>query len=175
MLKYLLILSLSVFSLVGYGQNKPPMLPDKHGDYLNGIYHVGFWVEEVDEMLEFLAETTDFKIISRVQRRSGGERIFLSDPRGQRLELLSDPANVKAHSEFPLHPRGRIAGVAHLSIEVSDVVSLKDKLTAKGYKVLAQVPGDYTDGYVVSEVDAHRVLFIEGPSAISFEFFEIKK
>lgn len=147
---------------------------DRPASHLNTFFHVGLWVEDMQEMLDFLDEIMDLKIVLRAERDSGGERMILSDPRGQYIELLSDPDNVKAHPDFPLHPKGRVAGIAHISIWVEDVSVLKSTLLAKGYEVLGQVPKDYADGYVSSENNSYRILFIRGPSDISFEFFEVK-
>ena len=90
------------------------------------------------------------------------------------MELLSDPENVKPHPDFQLHPQGRTAGVAHIAIWVEDVTALKVKLTAAGYEVLAQVPKDYDDGYVSVGYKQYRILFVRGPSAVTFELFETK-
>jgi catechol 2,3-dioxygenase-like lactoylglutathione lyase family enzyme len=147
---------------------------DRPASHLNTVFHVGLWVEDMDEMLSFLAEVMDYKIVLRAQRDTGGERLILSDPRGQYIELLSDPENVQAHPDFPLHPQGRVAGVAHISIWVEDVTILKSTLLAKGYEVIGQTPKDFADGYVTSGKDSYRILFIRGPSGLSFEFFEVK-
>jgi len=174
MLKHFLISSLFVLSSVSLADKSTVIIPDKSGDFKNGIYHVGLWVDDVGAMIKFLSEVSSLKVISRVQLPTGGERLFLSDQRGQRLELLSGPT-VKPHTQYPLHPRGAYAGMAHISIEVDDVVAIKEQLLANGYEIISQAPKDFADGYITSEVDAHRVLFIEGPSSMSFEFFEIKK
>jgi catechol 2,3-dioxygenase-like lactoylglutathione lyase family enzyme len=147
---------------------------DIPASHLNTIFHVGLWVENVDEMLEFLSEIMSFEIVLRAERQSGGERLILSDSRGQNIELLSDPKNVQAHPEFPLHPQGRVAGIAHISIWVEDVVTLKDNLTAKGYEVLGQVPADFADAYLSSDNKMYRILFVRGPNDITFELFEVK-
>ncbi len=175
MLKYFLIVLMFISSEVSFAENSKVTIPDKSGDFKNGIYHVGLWVDDVDAMITFLSEVSSLKVISRVQLPSGGERLFLSDRRGQRLELLSNPETVKPHTQYPLHPRGAYAGMAHISIEVDDVIAIRDQLTAKGYDVIGQAPKDFADGYVTSEVDAHRILFVKGPSSMSFEFFEIQK
>jgi len=175
MLKYLIIGLLSISSSASAAEKSQVIIPDKSGDFKNGIYHVGLWVDDVDAMTTFLSEVSSLRVISRVELPSGGERLFLSDQRGQRLELLSDPATVKPHTQYPLHPRGAYAGMAHISIEVDDVAAIKEQLIAKGYEIIGQAPKDFSEGYITSEVDAHRVLFVKGPSSMSFEFFEIKK
>lgn len=175
MFKYFLVVLLLISSAVSFAENGKVIIPDKSGDFKNGIYHVGLWVDDVDAMINFLSEVSSLKVISRVRLPTGGERLFLSDLRGQRLELLSNPETVKPHTQYPLHPRGAYAGMAHISIEVDDVVAIREQLMAKGYEVISQAPKDFADGYITSEVDAHRVLFIKGPSSMSFEFFEIEK
>jgi catechol 2,3-dioxygenase-like lactoylglutathione lyase family enzyme len=138
------------------------------------FYHVGFWVADLDETTEFLSLVMDLTTVTRMDRATGGERLILQDVRGQKIELLSDPAAVVPHPDFPLHPTGRVAGVAHISIQVDDVIRLRDVLTNQGYKVLAQVPVDYSDGYEVSGTSEHRILFIAGPDDMTFELFEIR-
>ena len=146
--------------------------PDSH---LNTIFHVGMWVENVDEMLEFLSEFMTFDIVLRAERESGGERVILSDSRGQKIELLSDPKNVKPHPDFPLHPQGRVAGVAHFSLWVEDVPGLKNRLTASGYEILAQIPADPASAYTNMNGKMYRILFVRGPGNVTFELFEIKR
>jgi catechol 2,3-dioxygenase-like lactoylglutathione lyase family enzyme len=147
---------------------------DDNDKYIGSFYHMGIWVEDLDEMTGFLSLVMDLTLLTRVERATGGERLILEDARGQRIELLSDPSAVVAHPEFPLHPQGRVAGIAHIAIQVDDVIRLRDLLTAKGYPILAQAPTDYADGYISSEVSEHRILFIAGPSGVTFELFEIR-
>jgi catechol 2,3-dioxygenase-like lactoylglutathione lyase family enzyme len=175
MIKNLLTILLVISSSVSIADNHTVTIPDKAGDFKNGIYHVGMWVNDVDAMITFLSDVSSLKVISRVQLPNGGERLFLSDARGQRLELLSSPGSIEPHTQYPLHPQGAYAGMAHISIEVDDVVATRAQLVEKGFEIIAQAPKDFADGYVTSEVDAHRVLFVKGPSSMSFEFFEIKK
>ncbi len=166
---------LALIATGAYADNHTVVIPDKAGDFKNGIYHIGLWVDDVDEMISFLSAVSSLKVISRVELPSGGERLFLSDARGQRLELLSSPRTIKPHTQYPLHPLGAHAGIAHISIEVDDVIAIQTLLLERGYEVISQAPKDFADGYVTSEVDAHRILFVKGPSAMSFEFFEIIK
>lgn len=67
---------------------------DRPTDHIGTIFHVGLWVEDIDEMPGFLSAVMDFNIVLRAERSSGGERLILSDSRGQKIELLSDPENV---------------------------------------------------------------------------------
>ena len=117
----------------------------------------------------------DLELVSQADRATGGKRAIYQDSRGQRIELLSDPSSVVPHPNFPLHPRGRVAGIAHISIQVDDVIPLRDILKARGYEVLAQAPADFDDGYIVSEVPEHRILFVGGPDNVTFELFEIRR
>ncbi len=175
MWKSVLVLVLLVASSVSFAEESTVIIPDKAGDFKNGIYHTGLLVDDVDAMVAFLTEYSSLRQISRVQLPTGGERLFLSDARGQRLELFSNPKNSKPHEKYSGHPHADYIGMAHIAIEVDDVVAIKHKVMDQGYEVIFQAPKDFDDGYIVSEVDAHRVLFIKGPSAVSFEFFEIKK
>ena len=146
-----------------------------HDEYLGSFYHMGLWVEDIAEMTDFLSTFMELTLVSRAERATGGERVIYQDDHGQRIELLSDPANVIPHPEFPLHPKGRVAGIAHIAIQVDDVVRLRDVLTARGYVVISQAPADYNDGYITSEVSEHRILFVAGPSQVTFELFEIRE
>ncbi len=139
----------------------------------DSIFHVGLWVEDPDEMLDFLREILSFDIVTRSSRPDGGERLIISDSRGQLIELLSDPAQVKPHEKFELHPLGRVAGIAHISIQVNDVAVLKKRLQSKGYRILTQAPSDFSNGYITTGPSKYRILFVEGPGAVSFELFEI--
>lgn len=150
------------------------ILPDKAGDFKNGIYHTGFVVADIDVMIRFLREYSSLRVVSRVKLPNGGERVFLADMRGHRLELLSDPA-AGAASEPANYPREIVTGAAHLAIEVENAAEVRERILAQGYQIVFQVPADFGDGYIVSEVDAHRVLFIEGPSGVAIEFFEIER
>lgn len=168
----LFISNIPLASASGDAENKAL---DRPANALGTIFHVGLWVDDADEMLTFLNHVLDINVISRTPRASGGERLMLRDSRGQQIELLSDPVNVKPHPDFPLHPQGRTAGVAHIAIWVEDVAALKVKLAAAGYEVLAQVPKDYADGYVSAGDKQYRILFVSAPSAVTFELFEIKE
>jgi catechol 2,3-dioxygenase-like lactoylglutathione lyase family enzyme len=152
----------------------PVVIPDRAGDFQNGVYHSGFMLEELDEMAGFLARYSSLKPISRTRLPNGGERMFLADARGQRLELLSDP-RLKGAPPAPAYPRDAARALAHLAIEVDDAASVRERLASEGYEIVLQVPDDFADGYVVSEVDAHRVLFVRGPGGVAVEFFEIRK
>ena len=138
------------------------------------FFHTGMWVEDIDQMLEFLSLIMDYQVLSRGKRPDGGERVMLSDSRGQLLELLSDPKNVTAHDEFRLHPLGRVAGIAHVSIQVENVEQLKSRLLENHYQLIAQAPAAYEDAYLSVGQSEYRILFIEGPSGVSFELFEIR-
>jgi catechol 2,3-dioxygenase-like lactoylglutathione lyase family enzyme len=173
--KILVIILLIVSTSISTADDASVVIPDKAGDFQNGIYHVGMWVDDVDAMVSFLSDISSLQVISRVQLPTGGERLFLSDARGQRLELLSSPESIKPHTQYPLHPLGAYAGMAHISIEVNDVVATRAQLVKKGFEIISQAPKDFANGYITSEVDAHRVLFVRGPSSMSFEFFEIRK
>jgi len=151
------------------------LLPDKAGDFKNGIYHAGFVVADIDVMIRFLEEYSSLRVVSRVKLPNGGERVFLADLRGQRLELLTDPAARAASESAPNYPREIVTGAAHLAIEVENAAEVRERILAEGYQIVFQVPADFSEGYVVSEVDAHRVLFIEGPSGAAIEFFEIER
>jgi len=155
-----------------FAENASVDIPDKAGDFKYGVYHVGFLVDDADEMVSFLSAHSSLRVISRVGLPNGGERLFMSDARGQRVELFTDPDGAAGRQA---RPQENFTGMAHIAIEADDAPGLKEELSEAGYKILWQAPADFADGYVVSEVDAHRVLFIEGPSGVSVEFFEIKK
>lgn len=129
-----------------------------------GLLHVGLWVTDIDEMLSFLAEVSDFEKLSESERRTGGKRIFLADAAGQHLELLIAP-DVEEHPQFALHPVGRTAGVAHITIRVGNTLELRERLQSMGYEILLQIPATDEQGYVESEYGEHRILFVEGPAA----------
>ena len=143
-------------------------------EHVKSIFHTGLWVEDADEMLAFLAEVMDYRIVLRAERRAGGERIIIEDSRGQKLELLSAPGEVAPHPELPLHPTGKVAGVAHISVWVENAMALEEKLVSMGYEILGRIPDSYDDGYSSFEGKEFRVLFVNGPGAMTFELFEVK-
>lgn len=147
---------------------------DRPPEHVNTIFHTGIWVEDVDEMLAFLDIVMDYEIVVRANRQAGGERVILNDARGQHIELLSDPDQVKPHPAFPLHPTGLVAGVAHISIWVRDALALEEKLQPLGYEILGRIPDDYASGYASFQGKEYRVLFVNGPGAMTFELFEVK-
>ena len=168
------LLLLSCLHCVGLSAADESALLEGRKGAAGNFFHTGLWVEDMNEMLDFLSLIMDYRLLSRGDRPDGGERVMVSDSRGQLLELLSDPKGVTAHEKFTLHPRGRIAGIAHISIQVDKVEELKSRLLEKNYQVLAQAPADYKNGYLQKGNSEYRILFVEGPSAVSFELFEIR-
>jgi len=164
----------SISSGLVLAQDKIPAF-SKPQEYAQSLFHVGVWVEDPDEMLDFLSLIMNYEVVMRAERNTGGKRIMIADKRGQIIELLSDPDRVTRSPQFPLHPQGRVAGVAHIAIHVDDVVALKREMQARGYQILAQAPEDFSQGYIRLEHSSHRILYVRGPSSISFELFEIRK
>ena len=166
-------ISINLCAPVALAEEKKPVL-DRPTEHLNTFFHTGIWVEDIDEMLAFLDIVMEYKLIIRAERRAGGERIILEDSRGQKLELLSAPGEVTPHPEIALHPVGKVAGVAHISIWVEDAVALQDKLEPMGYETLDRIPESYDDGYASFQDKEYRVLFVSGPGAMTFELFEVR-
>ena len=170
----IIVLLCLVFSAGVYPAEKGPNILDRPPEHIGTIFHTGIWVEDIDEMLTFLNVVMDYEIVLRAERRAGGERIILKDCRDQRIELLSAPGEVQPHPELPLHPVGKVAGIAHISIWVKDVAPLEQPLTAMGYEMLGRIPDSYDDGYSNFQGKEFRVLFVRGPGAMTFELFEVK-
>ncbi len=160
-------------SITAIAENKMSIL-DRPAEHVKSIFHTGLWVEDADEMLAFLGAVMDYNIVLRAERRAGGERIIIEDSRGQKLELLSAPGEVAPHPDLPLHPVGKVAGVAHISIWVENAMALEEKLGSMGYEILGRIPDSYDDGYSSFEGKEFRVLFVNGPGAMTFELFEVK-
>lgn len=171
----LAILALSGPLQAGAGATDDTTNPVSTSSGDNSIFHLGLWVEDLDEMLGFLNDVMKLKLVMRSPRATGGERLILSDVRGQQIELLSDPGNVQPHPEVPLHPLGRVAGIAHIAIRVDEVAGVKSRLSSTGYEILEQVPPDFAAGYAASDNMAYRIVYVRGPSAVTFEFFEIRE
>ena len=91
--------------------------------------------------------------------------VGLAETRCHRLEVSA--------TRFLAHFLGITASIC--AIWVDDVTVLKDTLSVKGYEVIGQVPEDFADGYVASDGQMYRILFISGPGAVTFELFEIRK
>ncbi len=140
-----------------------------------GILHVGLWVTDVDEMLAFLGEISDFTKFAESERSTGGKRIFVHDAKGQVIELLTAP-DVEDHPDFALHPIGRTAGIAHIAVRVDNTLELRNRLQKMGYAILRQNPENDDEGYLFMGIYGEaRNLFLEGPSGVTFELFEIKE
>jgi catechol 2,3-dioxygenase-like lactoylglutathione lyase family enzyme len=140
-----------------------------------GILHVGLWVTDVDEMLAFLGEISDFTKFAESERSTGGKRIFVHDAKGQVIELLTAP-DVEDHPDFALHPIGRTAGVAHIAVRVDNTLELRNRLQKMGYAILRQNPENDDEGFLFMGIYGEaRNLFLEGPSGVTFELFEIKE
>ncbi|GAB5458345.1 MAG: hypothetical protein Hens3KO_13750 [Henriciella sp.] len=138
------------------------------------MHHVGVWIRpaDVSRTLRFFEHFLDFSPLSRGPRKSGGERIFLSNPAGQYLEILVDE-QVEPGPDLPPHPVTRIRGAAHLCFSIADAVLCKAALLEDGYDIELEVPSGL-DGYVTSEMGEHRILFFLGPAGLSIEFFEFR-
>lgn len=147
---------------------------EKLGNHPGSLFHVGFWVEDLEEMHDFLSAYMDVETVIRAPRENGGERLILRDARGQFIELLSEPGKVQARPEIPHHPIGRTAGVTHIAVYTDDTLALKEDVQKKGYEIIAQAPEENTDGYLDTGGKKYRILYVRGPSDVTFEFFEIK-
>lgn len=169
----LVVLIAVMIPFAASAENRSAIL-DRSKEQLNTIFHTGVWVEDIEEMLNFLDMTMDFEILVRVERRGGGERLILKDGSGQLIELLSAPGEVRPHPDMPLHPRGRVAGIAHISIWVKDAAALEKEFAVMGYEILGRVPEDYSDGYISFEGKEYRILFVRGPGAMTFELFDVR-
>ena len=145
-------------------QNNPP----------SSVYHVGFWVQDMNAALRFYTEILDFKVLTHAKRATGGERVMLSDSMGNYIEILSD-ASVLDAPDAPLHPVGRVEGLPHIAIRIENTQTLKEQLIAEGYEILREAPDPSVGGYLTSENGEHRMIFVRGPGNVSLELFEFVK
>ena len=136
-----------------------------------GFFHVGIWLApaDLDRALVFYRELLDFRPVSRAPRKSGGERLFLRNGRGELIELLIDD-KVTQLDDFPQHPKDRVAGIAHLCFEVPDLLAARATAERLGAEIIQQAPNDGSFGG--SEAGTHRILFIEAPGGTTIELFE---
>ena len=138
-----------------------------------GILHVGLWVTDIDETFAFLQQLSSFEKVHESTRETGGRRVFVSDDRGQIIELLTAD-DVEEHPDFDLHPIGKTAGVAHIAIRVANAFALRDRLASQGYRILRQVPAADVGYSRRGSVD-RRIVYVEGPDKVTFELFEMKE
>ena len=138
------------------------------------MHHVGLWVQPVDcdPLQIFLRDLLGFQKVSQVQRKTGGERIFLQNSVDQKIEILTAD-NVQRLDEYPRHPRDRIAGVAHLCFSVADSDEVAASAEALGATVILRAPAD--GSFVKSELGEHRIVFVQAPGEITIEFFQFKQ
>jgi catechol 2,3-dioxygenase-like lactoylglutathione lyase family enzyme len=138
------------------------------------MHHIGLWVQPVDcdALLKFLRDLLDFKKVSQVQRKTGGDRIFLKNGEGQKIEILTAD-NVQRLDEYPKHPKDRVAGIAHLCFSVEDSSAVAARAEALGAEVILRAPAD--GSFVESELGEHRIVFVQAPGEITIEFFQFNK
>ena len=140
----------------------------------SSLYHVGFWVQDIDQALHFYTQIMDFSVLSHAKRATGGERVMLGDTMGNYMEILSDSSVLDAPDAL-LHPVGRVEGLPHIAIRVEDTQAMKQKLQDEGYEILREAPDPSVGGYITSENGEHRMIFVRGPGNISLELFEFVK
>lgn len=135
------------------------------------MHHVGLWVrpEDCDTLQKFLRDLLGFEKVSQVQRKTGGDRIFLKNSADQKIEILTAD-NVRRLDQYPRHPKDRVAGVAHLCFSVVDSEAIAAKAEALGAKVTLRAPAD--GSFVESELGEHRIVFVQAPGEITIEFFQ---
>jgi catechol 2,3-dioxygenase-like lactoylglutathione lyase family enzyme len=138
------------------------------------MHHIGLWVQpaDCDALLKFLRDLLGFKKVSQVQRKTGGDRIFLKNGEDQKLEILTAD-NVRRLDEYPRHPKDRVAGVAHLCFSVADSSAVAARAEALGAEVILRAPAD--GSFVESELGEHRIVFVQAPGEITIELFQFNK
>ncbi len=137
------------------------------------MHHAGLWVQPQDcnALQTLLKELLGFELVSRVPRKRGGERLFLKNSSGQYLEILVAD-NVVRLSEYPRHPKDRVAGVAHLCFTVADTEFAASRAEQLGAQIVLRAPAE--GEFTTSELGEHRMVFVQAPGEITLELFQFK-
>ncbi|MFO0757460.1 MAG: VOC family protein [Byssovorax sp.] len=140
------------------------------------LHHVGFWVDDIDEMIDFLVGVMEGQLLSRRRFDSGdGERAFVKVGEGQVIEILTQAVMQPRPAMTPhmANGAGAVVGIPHLCFQVTDLWSWEERLTSLGYAIHHKMPDH--GGYRRFEFGSVRAMFFTGPGGIDFELFEFEK
>lgn len=137
------------------------------------MHHAGIWVRpsELDAVIAFFLGVLGYAEVSRAERKSSGERVFLKNSSSQYIEVLVSD-DVEVLDAYPHHPKNRVEGVAHLCFSVPNIDEARATAEKLGAQVTLQAPAD--GRYGTSELGEHRILFLQAPGNISIELFEFR-
>ena len=137
------------------------------------LHHVGIWVDDMDEMLNFLTEVMGFTLLWRGSRgeRGPGESARVHAGDNQLFEIITEP-NVQPRPDFPVHPIGHVAGIAHICFRVTNIPAWDEKIQSLGYPITLRAP---EQGFTNSMLGCQRALLFTGPSEVGFELVEFKE
>lgn len=116
---------------------------------VNGVHHVAFAVEDLDEALETYRSLfgAEVELRERVEEQ-GVEAAYLRLGHG-RVELVSPLAEDTPVGRF-LAKRG--PGMHHVGLEVEDVAAAARELAAEGVEIVDREPRPGLGGHLVSFV-----------------------
>ena len=140
------------------------------------IHHVGFWVDDVDEMVSFLQDILGFKLLTRTAFDDKGERLFVDVGNQATIEILYHPDS-QPRPNVPPHgaPGDMVIGMPHICFRVFNLRKLETKIHEQGYKILNKFPKNDSDIVTGFELGIARAIWFVGPSDISFELFEFEE
>lgn len=137
------------------------------------IHHIGVWVDDIDEAIDFFTDIMGFRLLTRGPRGSfgPGERALIHAGDQQMLELLTEP-DVLPRPDLPVHPEGHVVGIPHICLRVTDIPAWRKKLQVHGYTVSEQIP---ENGFARTELGLLRIIFLVGPGGVGLELFEFEE
>jgi catechol 2,3-dioxygenase-like lactoylglutathione lyase family enzyme len=135
---------------------------------------VGLWVDDVNEMDEFLTNVMGLRLLTHVKGERG-ERVFVLAGDSQMIELLWT-AERQPRPNVPHHREkggsGAVVGIPHLCLRVTDLPAWEKHIRSLHYTVHLVLP---ESGYIGSEIGTLRAMWFTGPSGLDIELFEFEE
>ena len=104
-----------------------------------GLNHIGICVERLEEMIPWLEERLEAKLISVREMPDRGQRSAILELRdGSRLELMDPLGDTGTVASF-LQKRGE--GIHHISLRVDDLDKTCEELAEAGARIIGKGNG----------------------------------
>lgn len=134
------------------------------------IHHVGIWVDDPDEMLDFLTQVLGFRLVSRIQN-GPVDRAFVHAGGHQYFEILSK-AMMQPRPDAPHHPVEAVVGIPHICLSARDLPAWEQKLKGLGYTVYRHPTASAFGPF---ELGRARNFWFTGPGGVDFEMIEFEE
>ena len=134
------------------------------------LHHVGIWVDDPEEMIQFLTEVLGFRQVSRVQP-GAVDRTFIHAGGDQYFEILSKAA-MQPRPNVPHHPVEAVVAVPHICLRANDLPAWEQKLKELGYTVYRH---PMASAFGPFELGRARNFWFTGPGGVDFEMIEFEE